>query len=199
MDTKDKRLEEYIHPEGMEVRVGRSRMAAVAFLTMLIITVIGALSYGSIWGRDLDYQSGYGVGQADDFEAFSLSGLVIMILCPLAYLLLQSVLYYWLSGKDHHAIHWNMNWNSWGFLLRKPMLLKYYRVILLLPFCIMGVLPLIHGFCMGNEMIFFIGIFCMIGGSGDCYYCWKLRSFSDNDKIVDGEKPFSATIIKETY
>ena len=43
--------------------------------------------------------------------------------------------------------------------------------------------------------IFYCSGFCC----GDCYYFWKLRSFGDNDMIVDGEKPYNATIIKGTY
>ena len=67
------------------------------------------------------------------------------------------------------------------------------------PFVLIGLLPFIHGLCTGNDVCFFIGVFCIVGSGADCYYFWILRSFNGNDKIVDGDESLSATIIKNSY
>lgn len=69
----------------------------------------------------------------------------------------------------------------------------------LTPFVLIGLLPFIHGLCTGNDVCFFIGVFCIVGSGADCYYFWKLRTFNGDDKIVDGDESLSATIIKGSY
>ncbi|MBC5632433.1 DUF3267 domain-containing protein [Parabacteroides hominis] len=199
METKERNVGEYARPEGVEVKVSTGRITGIIFLSMFILVIVSALLYNYIWGEVSSYRSEYELGHAVRFEAFTLRGGMNMILCLLGYILLQYIALYCFSGRNFRALRWNMDWKSWGFLLTKPLALKYYRIALLLPFFVLGLFPMIHGFCTGNSMIYFIGIYCVLCSSGDCYYFWKLRSFNDNDKIIDGNESFSATIIKGTY
>lgn len=199
METKEKNLEEYSHPEGVEVKVGAVRINVFIVMFICILLITGALLFNYVWGEATFYDAGYQLGRIFKHYFIDLKGAWVMISCIVGYILLQYVLLYWFSGKDRKSLQWNTDWKSWGFLLRKPLFLKYYRIVLLAPFILLGVLPMIHGFSTGNSAVYFTGIFCVLCSSADCYYFWKLRSFNGNDKIVDGDESLSATIIKGSY
>lgn len=106
------------------------------------------------------------------------------------YILIQAGILYWFSGKDKKLLHWHFDWTGVGFSLTRPIPLKFYRVSLLLPGILLGVMPAIHGFCTGEANIFFLGLFGILGGTGDflfgtafvplmtktCY--WPVKSLS---------------------
>ncbi|MBC5646134.1 DUF3267 domain-containing protein [Parabacteroides segnis] len=199
METKEKNLEEYSHPEGVEVKVSAARANITILLNLFFFVVGGVILFNYIWGDGSSYGAGYELGNTVRLQALSIKGTIIMALCYIVYTLLQYGLLYWFTGKDRRALHWNTDWKTLGFLVKKPLLLKYYRIALLTPFVLIGLLPFIHGLCTGNDVCFFIGVFCVVGSGADCYYFWKLRSFNGNDKIVDGNESLSATIIKGSY
>ena len=199
METKERNLKEYVRPEGMEVKINMRQIHTVMAYLVLIFFIGRGLLFNYVWGGVSEYQAGHGVGKALRMYLFSLKGISIIFLGFVTCLALQYILLFWFSGKERHAIRWHKDWSISGFLLVKPIALKYFRLVLLIPFFLMGVFPLIHGFCTGNLDIYIVGVICSGFCCGDCYYFWKLRSFGDNDKIVDGEKPYNATIIKGTY
>ena len=195
METKEMNLEGYAHSEGVEVKVSAARVNITILLYLFFFVVGAVVLFNYIWGDGSSYGAGYELGNIARLQALSVKGAIIMALCCLVYTLLQYGLLYWFTGKDRRALHWK----TLGFLVKKPLLLKYYRIALLTPFVLIGLLPFIHGLCTGNDVCFFIGVFCIVGSGADCYYFWKLRSFNGNDKIVDGDESLSATIIKNSY
>ena len=199
METKEKNVEEYTHPQGVEVKVSAARVNLTMLGFIVVFVAAGVILFNYVWGEASSYSAGYELGSIVRLRALSIKGAIIMFLCCLVYILIQYGLLYWFSGKDRQALRWNTDWKSWGFLLKKPLLLKYYRVALLSPFILLGVFPMIHGFSTGNSAVYFTGIFCVVASATDCYYFWKLRSFDSDDKIVDGDESLSATIIKGTY
>ena len=199
METKEKNLEEYTHPEGVEVKVSAMRVNVFIVIFVFTLLIVGALLFDYVWGEATSYDAGYKLGQALKHYIINLEDLLVIISYIVGYILFQYILLYWFSGKDRRALRWNTDYKSWGFLLKKPLYLKYYRIVLLVPFILLGVIPIIHGFSTGNSTVYFAGIFGVLCSSADCYYFWKLRSFDSNDKIVDGDESLSATIIKGTY
>ena len=199
METKEMNLEGYAHSEGVEVKVSAARVNITILLYLFFFVVGAVVLFNYIWGDGSSYGAGYELGNIARLQALSVKGAIIMALCCLVYTLLQYGLLYWFTGKDRRALHWNTDWKSLGFLVKKPLLLKYYRIALLTPFVLIGLLPFIHGHCTGNDGCFYIGVCCIVGSGADCYYFWKLRSFNGNDKIVDGDESLSATIIKNSY
>ena len=93
----------------------------------------------------------------------------------------------------------HFDWTGVGFSLTRPIPLKFYRVSLLLPGILLGVMPAIHGFCTGEANIFFLGLFGILGGTGDFLFWYSLRAFDDEDLLLAGKKAFQATIIKRNY
>nr|WP_278706547.1 hypothetical protein [Bacteroides intestinalis] len=77
--------------------------------------------------------------------------------------------------------------------------MKFYRVSLLLPGILLGVMPAIHEFCTREANIFFLGLFGVLGGTGDLLFWYSLRAFDDEDLLLADKKAFQATIIKRNY
>lgn len=199
MKTKEMNLEEYTHPEGVEVKVSAARVNITMLIFLFFFVISGVVLFNYIWGDGSSYGVGHELGDIAKIRMLSTISAIIMGLCCIVYTLLQYSLLYWFAGKDRRSLRWNTDWKSWGFLVMKPLPLKYYRMTLLAPFVLMGLLPFIHGLCTGNDICYFIGVFCIMASGADCYYYWKLRPFSSNDRIVDGKESLSATIIKETF
>jgi len=68
---------------------------------------------------------------------------------------------------------------------KNPIPLKIYRISLLLPLIVMGIIPLIIGFILINFKIFTIGIIFIWAASGDIYIYYLLKNIESNTKILD--------------
>lgn len=156
METKEMNLEGYAHSEGVEVKVSAARVNITILLYLFFFVVGAVVLFNYIWGDGSSYGAGYELGNIARLQALSVKGAIIMALCCLVYTLLQYGLLYWFTGKDRRALHWNTDWKSLGFLVKKPLLLKYYRIALLTPFVLIGLLPFIHGLCTGNDVCFLL-------------------------------------------
>lgn len=60
-----------------------------------------------------------------------------------------------------------------------------YRIVLIMPSIILGLIPIIIGFCIPNFMILLFGCFMTISGLGDFCCLWILRNFNKNTIIMD--------------
>ena len=49
-------------------------------------------------------------------------------------------------------------------------------------------MPAIHGFCTGEANIFFLGLFGILGGTGDFLFWYSLRAFDDEDLLLSSKK-----------
>lgn len=128
METKEMNLEGYAHSEGVEVKVSAARVNITILLYLFFFVVGAVVLFNYIWGDGSSYGAGYELGNIARLQALSVKGAIIMALCCLVYTLLQYSLLYWFTGKDRRALHWNTDWKSLGFLVKKPLLLKYYRI-----------------------------------------------------------------------
>ncbi|MDR0430807.1 MAG: DUF3267 domain-containing protein [Tannerellaceae bacterium] len=60
-----------------------------------------------------------------------------------------------------------------------------YRIVLLMPSVILGFIPVILGFVLGNFMVLLFGCTMTMGGLGDFFCIWSLRGFNKNTLIMD--------------
>jgi Putative zincin peptidase len=79
---------------------------------------------------------------------------------------------------------------SWKFLTpychcEEPLKLKNYRLVLLSPFYLLGVLPAIVGFSLGETNIFNFGLLFILAAGGDLIIFWKLRNEHKDSLVLD--------------
>ena len=150
------------------------------FLFFFILFLIGSYLFVYVWDEPSSYNAGRLLGTT--VKGISSPQVMLCIFLLLVfYILIQAGILYWFSGKDKKLLHWHFDWTGVGFSLTRPIPLKFYRVSLLLPGILLGVMPAIHGFCTGEANIFFLGL------------------FDDEDLLLAGKKAFQATIIKRNY
>ena len=84
METKEKNLEEYSHPEGVEVKVSAARANITILLNLFFFVVGGVILFNYIWGDGSSYGAGYELGNTVRLQALSIKGTIIMALCYIA-------------------------------------------------------------------------------------------------------------------
>lgn len=195
METQDKRMEEYIHPEGRIVKADMDKITiyGLYFVSFIILTLL----FCYIWGFNESHNSHYELGDTKNYEVWTPLWFSSLFITPIVCFFIQFILLYLFSGRNIHCL--GMSWLSWRVLVRKKLPLKYYRIALLFPYFFIGLLLIIHGFGIGDGLTYQIGTYCILIGLPDLDYYWTLRSFKAEDKIVDGKKPYSCMILKSTY
>ena len=71
------------------------------------------------------------------------------------------------------------------FRLFSPIRMWQYRTTCLLPFLLLGILPLIYGMTSGNYDVTRFGILLAVMSFDDLYILWQLRSFGGGSYITD--------------
>lgn len=191
-------METINHPEGIEIKISSKAISIKTVLCFLIILIAGSCLFSYVWDEFSSYNVGFQIGKILGMFK-SLRVLLLFLFILVSYILLQAGILYWFGGKDKNAIKWACNRKGIGFYLARPIALKYYRVSLLLPGIILGVLPIIHGFCTGDTVVFFVGMLGIVTAVADMCLWQKLRPFNEEDLLQVNESLIELTIIKRNY
>ncbi len=185
-------------PDGVEVKLSIRSVNLIAIFCFFTLLIGGTCVFVYIWDEFTSYGIGYYLGSS--FKKLGLFNYsCFIILYYVLYTFLQGGLLYWFSGKKRKNLRWHGDWGGFGFHPICPIALKYYRICLLLPGILLGLLPAIHGFCTGSGGFFYAGLYGIILASADVTLFCKLHVFDDEDLLVAGKKTFEATIIKRNY
>lgn len=177
-----------------EVRLATGRLNLIALVGTLLIFILGSLLYNYIWEGFSAYSSGYLLGSIL-YQYFWET-----LLCAfLANLLLNYLLFYLLNGRKAKDIGFIANWAGVAFYTKRPLPLKFFRLVLLLPAILLGVLPAVHGFCTGQPVVYFFGLMSLAAAIGDLMLWYKVRPFDDDDLAQGGKGPFAVTITRRNY
>lgn len=189
--------------EGTEIRLRPVRTNLLSLLMLFLMLVGSILLFNAIWDQpSTAYSGGYNTGYKLGLLARMMikeGGAWYMIGWLLIYLALQYGALFFFSGKNRHAIRFMSTWASIGWGLYQPIPLKYYRIMLFTPSLLLGWLPLLHGFCTGSFGWFALGLWGLFCSCVDFYLLWKLRSFDDEDRIVNEKGSLNIRIIKQAY
>jgi len=69
---------------------------------------------------------------------------------------------------------------SWKMLTpycqcKEPLAIRNYRIVLIAPLIILGIIPAFVGLILGNNDIYGFGLFFILAAGGDILIIWKLR------------------------
>lgn len=203
MEATNMNMESISHPDGVEVKLSAKSINIGAVIFFFILFITGTCLFVYVWNEFSSYNIGYLIGTIGKQLVGSSSKCGIfcafVVLFLLAYILIQAGVLFWFSGKNRKVFRWQFDLFGAGFYLTRPITLKYYRVALLLPGILLGLLPAIHGFCIGNAIVFYIGMFGILMASADTYFWYKLRPFDEEDLLLTNNNFFDVTIIKRNY
>ena len=68
---------------------------------------------------------------------------------------------------------------------KEPLTARDYRIVLLSPLIILGIIPVIIGLITGNNGVYGFGLLFILAAGGDLIIFWKLRSENKNTLVLD--------------
>jgi len=79
---------------------------------------------------------------------------------------------------------------SWKLLTpychcKEPLTVRDYRIVLLSPLIILGIIPTIIGLIIGHNGIYGFGLLFILAAGGDLIIFWKLRNENKNSLALD--------------
>lgn len=180
---------------GIEVKLNTKSTNLWVFVIFLLLLFSGSLLYCHVWEEFSAFNVGYFIGSFWRGYIWQMTLLAFAANILSGYLIL-----YFCNGRQTKTIRLYSSWRSGvGYYSTHPVSLKWYRLFLLLPAIVWGVLPFLHGFCTGNKTVYAFGIFSLACAVGDVRLFWKLRPFDDEDLYQAEGKPFEGTVIRRNY
>jgi len=68
---------------------------------------------------------------------------------------------------------------------KEALTVRDYRIVLLSPLVILGIIPAIIGLIIGNNGVYGFGLLFILAAGGDLIIFWKLRSENKNSLVLD--------------
>ena len=68
---------------------------------------------------------------------------------------------------------------------KEPLTVSDYRIVLLSPLIILGIIPTIIGLIIGHNGIYGFGLLFILAAGGDLIIFWKLRNENKNKLVLD--------------
>ena len=68
---------------------------------------------------------------------------------------------------------------------KEPLTVRHYRIVLLAPLFILGIIPTIIGLIIGHNGIYGFGLLFILAAGGDLIIFWKLRNENKNTLVLD--------------
>lgn len=181
-------------PDGIEVKINPGRITVYVVVSYLLVMFASSALYIYIWEEFSLYNLGHYIGLHWGRSIFWLILPVVGL-----YILLYSLLGYFINGRSLKGLRWACDWKSIGLAPTRPVPLKHYRLLLLLPGILLGLLPVLHGFCTGNATAYIFGIISLLCCSSDFMMWYKLRPFDDEDLFRPGKNTSQGTVIRRNY
>ena len=161
------------------------------FILSLIITVF---PYSFLWGTERVYS-----------KFSSTSNFLLLILIFVIGIVLHELI---------HAISWvtfakiPFSKIKFGFNLRslspyahcgEPVTAKVYRIALLTPAIILGIIPISISFVSGSVWFFVAGLLFTVTACGDFLIFWLIRKVKNNQLVADHPERAGCKVVEERY
>lgn len=179
---------------GVAIKLPRVKITVWAIIIGIFVGICLILVFDYIWTGFNAYDNGYTIG-----KMLRRWFLPILLGVFVLYLGVQYLLLYLLNGRNRKHIAWTTQAGCVGFYPLQPITLRNYRLVMLLPGIVLGILPLLHGFCTGNFPVYFFGLYGCITAYLDWVMWFRLRKFDDEDLYQGTKDSYQATIIRRNY
>ncbi len=101
--------------------------------------------------------------------------------------LLHGLTWQRLSGVAREDVYYGFKWEALSPYahLKVPIRMRPYRWGIAMPGLVLGVLPALAGLFSGSGLVFFVGLFMLIGASGDMIVLYLLRKDAPDSLVED--------------
>jgi len=73
---------------------------------------------------------------------------------------------------------------------------QLYRIALIMPGIILGILPSVYGIITSNSLILFWGLVFILAAGGDLLVLWLIRKVSIDEYVLDHPKKAGCYVMK---
>ena len=176
---------------GEEIVIPSGRANRFAFLLFFLAAVLFGVPFALIWSA-----SDLVLGFKNFFSNFLLL-VPSLIGGMLIHELIHAVAFSTLSGLGFSSIQFGINWRQLApyIHVRKALLVKHYRLGIMLPMILTGILPALLSLIIGNGWLMCFSIIFIAGGAGDVLAWTALRRFSANHFVLDHPDHLGFTIM----
>lgn len=113
--------------------------------------------------------------------------LILLLVCTVVHELIHGLFFGLYAKGGFKTVKFGVMWKSLAPYCHcnEPINVHQYRVSVLMPTILLGFLPVILGFVLGEVNTTAIGAFMTIGGIGDFIVLWMLRGFKKDTVVLD--------------
>lgn len=149
-----------------------------ALLFILPIILIAAGPYFMIWEFNFEKADG-GFGEWSFLVVFLVGIIVHELIHGLC-----SVLY---AKHGFKSVRFGVMWKTLTPYChcKEPLTAKQYRVVALMPSVILGILPVVYSWLVGDYRYLLFGGALLLGGAGDFLIVWMMRKLKKDDLVKD--------------
>jgi hypothetical protein len=161
-----------------EFAIGLGKANLYAFLLNIPIIVVLFLFFKVMWRSDLiSYGISIGVAQ---FLFVLLGGVIV-------HELLHGCTWAFFSSEGLKSIRFGFKWRYLTPYChcKKSLKAVHYKIGVLMPLALTGIIPLIYAISAGNEIIFFYGVLFTALASGDIIVLFFLSRINNTCLILD--------------
>jgi hypothetical protein len=173
---------------GIEEIVDPNEMNQKALKYTVIIGGVALFAYFSIWGFRLDFEFGF-------FWRFYIGILIGVVFHEV----LHAIGFMIFGKAKMKDIKFGVIWKHITPYAhcKVPLKINAYRIALLLPFILTGIIPLIIALSIGNGLLFSLAVFLIVGGIGDWIIFRKIRKYHRTSLISDHHSAIGCIVYKE--
>lgn len=177
-------------PGSIEIKLSPVRLNLWGIVAVAGLLAAGSALYVWLWGLPTAYGWGHYLG-----SFFSLAGLARIGGLVVAYLALQSLLTWVLTGCDRSVLRWRADSVGIGLHCLCPVRLSHYRWMLLTPGLLLGLLPAAYGLATGHDGWYQWGLWGLCTAWLDVCLLIRLRYFPGKDYYQEGSHTYQGSVI----
>ena len=170
-----------------------SKAGRLTHAFMIPVSVFVLLSYYLLWNAQTNWHS-----EISQLKESLPWGLLLMLVLILLHELLHALTYLILT-KDYKSISFGIHWNSLSPYCHYSRTVRVwqYRVALLVPGLLTGLLPLIIALFSGNFPLVVLFLLMTLGATGDALILWMPRNEKSQTLVKDDPKNVGCIVLEE--
>lgn len=188
--SAQKMIKENIKEENIKEDLSISLIKAnlYAFLTPLPFILLFSVNYIYIWGLE-SFSKG--------FIIFSFRFLlVILIGIPIHEIIHWIVLIIGKKSAKNVKFGFHIKALCPYVSCKEPVAVQLYRIAIIMPGIILGILPSVYGIITGDSLILLWGLVFIFAAGGDLLVLWLIRKVSIDEYVLDHPKKAGCYVIK---
>ena len=179
-----------------EYTMSMGKVNGVAMLLILPIGVILGLPFFSLYGFEKFSFSALKLG---NYISGALLFFIVLVAGAVFHELLHGITWSIFAKKHWRSISFGIKWEYLTPYCHCDEPLKKWQFSMgaLMPFFVMGLLPVVLSYFNGSFKLWFFGFFFSIAASGDLIASWMLRKVKKNEMVLDHPSELGFLVVEE--